>query len=234
MNSLKERPILFSAPMVRAIIEGRKTQTRRAIKRYPEGRVEKFYELPIVVSAKRGLLARWVVKQGYCPWPDWDEKCQYGEPGDRLWVRETWRTEELESGLDGVRYAADNYFCPIENTFDAAEAWGDAHFNKHGEAYNPLAWRPSIFMPRWASRITLEIVNIRVERVQDISEHDAQAEGAHHLTVGNNLGPYMPWDVRPPQGYRAGFRNLWNSINDPRGYGWNVNPWVWVIEFKKL
>jgi hypothetical protein len=216
---MKEHPILFSAPMVLAILEGRKTQTRR------------------VINLAQQFGNPQMTKPGVATFLNMDHAnpydgavdicCRHGQPGDRLWVRETWKCEELESGLDGVRYAANNHFRPIENTREAADAWGDA--NRPGGR-----WRPSIFMPRWASRITLEIVNIRAERVQDISEQDALAEGARHITLSAIMSVPMPWDVRPPQGYRAGFKNLWDSINDPRGYGWKINPWAWVIEFKKL
>jgi hypothetical protein len=85
-------------------------------------------------------------------------------------------------------------------------------------------WRPSIHMPRWASRITLEVTDVRVERVQEISEEDAKTEGVTPSIVGEW------WDHLK---YRAGFQTLWNSINEKRGFGWDENPWVWVVEFKK-
>jgi hypothetical protein len=131
--------------------------------------------------------------------------CPY-EVGMRLWVRETW-AYIFNSGSEPPTYTT--YFKANGNTLPG--------INK---------WRPSIFMPRWASRITLEIVNIRVERVQDISEEDAKAEGTKGL--------YDDWAGPGKLTYRKPYKALWDSINSKRGYGWDVNPWVWVIEFKVL
>ncbi len=123
-------------------------------------------------------------------------------------MRETFRCEELEPyGEDGVRFRADGVFRGIENSQEASEKWMEA-YREGGK------WRPSIFMPRWASRITLEVVNVRVERLQDISEVDALAEGID-----------LP-------GAKLQYRTLWENINAGRGFGWDVNPWVWVVEFK--
>lgn len=157
---MKERPILFSGPMVRAIREARKTQTRRVVKEIDPDE--------FVSSNEADNLA-------LC--------CPYGAVGDRLWVRETWQGNQGD-----IRYGAD----------------GDS---LHG--YN--GWRPSIFMPRWASRITLEVTGVRVERVQEISEEDAQAEGVAH---------------------RCDYKVVWDAINGKK-YPWSSNPWVWVIEFKR-
>ncbi len=204
---MNKKPILFSAAMVLAILEGRKTQTRRVINPQP----------------KYGL------KQGALD-PHWYDteyddaahtgdyvKCPYGQTGDRLWVRETWKCEELEPyGEDGVRFRADGVFRGIENSREASQKWMDA--NREGGK-----WRPSIFMPRWASRITLEVVNVRVERVRDIKDDDAKAEGATLDNSGRleGVGNFVD-----------GFAILWDKINKARGFGWDVNPWVWVVEFK--
>jgi hypothetical protein len=190
---VNSKPILFSAGMVRAILDGKKSQTRRVIK--PHG-----------VSDD---VAQWLhtMAKGV------DMPCPYGQPGDQLWVRETWKCEELEDGLDGVRFAADGSFCPIQNTMEAAYDWGDARRDND-------KWRPSIFMPRWASRITLEVFSVKVERVKSISHEDAVAEGFYHK-------PDQAWG-------RLGFSLLWDKINSKRGFGWDVNPWVWVVEFKVL
>lgn len=229
---MKEKPILFSLEMVRAILDGRKTQTRRVVK-FPfctyghglTGQLLEHLEMKLVFPMPKGGFVFW---DGEVPrefsdsaYKDSDDgfRCPYGDPLDRLWVRETWRTEELDdSGLDGVRYRADDIFRPIENTREAAERWGDAH--RKG---NP--WRPSIYMPRWASRITLEIVNVRVERVREISLADIRAEGI------NAHFPVRKKDPLPTA--RSAFARLWDDINAKRGFGWNVNPWVWVIEFQK-
>lgn len=174
---MKERPILFSAPMVRAILAGTKTQTRRVAK--PKRSIE----------------------------PMTDE-CPYGEPGDRLWVRETWNSFD---GWAGYYYAADY------------EGWGIGsdddpdHVPDH-----EVRWRPSIHMPRAASRITLEITDVRVERLQDISDADLECEG-----LQETIDAGIDHDGTPRDAWRA----LWSSINGAES--WAANPWVWAIEFKK-
>lgn len=181
---MRERPILFSAAMVRAILEGRKTQTRRVVKRC-------------------GLWES-TGGDGMRPMP---EACPYGQPGDRLWVRETWGT----GGYFPYPYA----------------------YRADGVEYPNERWKPSIHMPRAACRLVLEITDMRVERLQAISEADAAAEGAEHATepcdhvrrscaeVGC-LGPT----------HRAGFADLWASINGQAS--WDANPWVWVVEFRRV
>jgi hypothetical protein len=220
MNS---KPILFSGEMVKAILEKRKTQTRRVISLIDfekSGTVGYDFAFRSKSGAWNEVPQEWLIRK-YCP---------YGQPGDQLWVRETWKCEELDSGLDGVRFAADGAFREIENTFDASNAWGEAN-RKGGK------WRPSIFMPRWASRITLEIVSVLVERVQEITKEDAKAEGVSNL---------WRWDAKRnskhPEHFRravlnpyvANYSVLWDEINSKRGFGWDVNPWVWVVGFKVL
>lgn len=182
---MREKPILFSAAMVRAILEGRKTMTRRVIKdirtAWRDGTVIDPYDRDYIT-------------------------CPYGWPGDLLWVRETWRRADWYG--KGIIYRAD------------AQAAG--HMGEYSDRHK---WHPSIHMPRWASRIVLEITNIRVERLQEITEEDARKEGisrAHKYPVG----------FGHPDTYRGGFRNLWDSINGKK-YPWSSNPWVWVISFKK-
>lgn len=173
---MKERPILFSGPMVRAILEGRKTQTRRVVK--PQ---------PAHIAGIGTVLNIDTITGKACP---------YGKPGDRLWVRETWDGVRLDGGGALVSYRAD----------------GDKPVTDDGR------WHPSIHMPRWASRITLEVVSVRVERLQEISEEDAMAEGV--ALAENYRGPV------------AHFASLWEQIN---GLGsWNANPWVWVVEFRRV
>lgn len=195
---MKERPILFQGPMVRAILDWRKTQTRREIKPQPEG--------PACVRALQYHAATGNLLLG--------GNCPYGTVGDRLWVRETWMTYEREDGLDGVLFRADAGFRQIENTPQAAAKWVAA---RHGVAGK---WRPSIFMPRWASRITLEITSVRVERLQEISNEDCFAEGM--------------WEETNPEVKcnRLWYSSLWETINGPGS--WDKNPWVWVIEFLRL
>lgn len=213
MSEVKERPILFSGAMVRAILAGKKTQTRRVIKQQPES--------PATVLNMEGIRPAW------CIWPsphknddgsrdDHGCKCPFGAIGDRLWVRETWLVDLVgslaqfprEELLDNLYYRADGSFC--EQIPECACA----------EVGKPK-WKPSIHMPRWASRIELEITGVRVERVQSISSADCIAEGLEP-TLRNE----------PPAKQR--FRELWDSINADRGVGWQVNPWVWVIEFRRL
>ena len=177
---MKERPILFSAPMVRAILDGTKTMTRRAVK---------------------GIALDWLRPNGFTPEfvanPE-NHLCPYGIPGDRLWVRETFGIDDEDGS---VLYFAD------PDTAQAAE-----HARVCEDRYPRR--RPSIHMPRRASRILLEITHVRVERLQDISHEDALAEG-------------MPWDDSVHH-----FSRRWELIN---GAGsWDANPWVWVVEFQRV
>jgi hypothetical protein len=164
--------------------------------------------------------------------------CPYGQPGDRLWVRETWCDVNLQ-GAPGIAYRADDDIRDLmaEPSFhdeDGAFNYGDErvkpyHFAVWSEDLFSGAegrWRPSIHMPRWASRITLEIINVRVERLKDISEGDAEKEGCApaFLDEFGNVGG-VPF-------YRRGFCKLWREINGHDS--WEANPWVWVIEFKRI
>lgn len=189
---MKERPIIFSSPMIRAIFDGRKTMTRRPLKLKDFGR-----------SNTPGY--EWTYRDKRMLWNDVNtelllSKCPYGIPGDRLWVKETWGKHK--AGIDSVVYRADS-----ENQRDKIID------NK---------WKSPRFMPRWASRLTLEITDIRVERLQDISEGDSGREGSYYGVGAGN------W-----RNARHIFQELWDSI-----YGnfnrWDFNPWVWVIEFRRL
>jgi hypothetical protein len=194
-----ERPILFSAPMVRAILAGRKTQTRRPIKPQP---------VNVVGELKTGGM--WLVDT------KWHIACPYGKPGDRLWVRETWHGGNGSSGQPApgyVSYRADGEMMEF--------------FRKKGNR-----WRSPIHMPRWASRIILEVESVRVERLQDITSDDALAEG-----VDTNPDSYIATiDGKPAKtvaisaAYAFGY--LWDSIHG-RG-AWKANPWVWVAGFKRV
>lgn len=196
---MKEIPILFSAPMVRAILDGRKTQTRRIVK-LPRGWADKYpicdpFAMPPAVWWWNGVHERVGVRQ----------ECPYGQPGDRLWVREA-----FSAMGDKSRQAS-----PI--------------FYRADRATDNCGWTPSIHMPRWASRILLEITDVRVERLQEISEADAKAEGTFGpepaVVGGEDCEIGFPSHVQE-------FRHLWESIN---GEGsWIENPWVWVIEFKRI
>jgi hypothetical protein len=219
---VKESPILMSGPMVRAILEGRKTQTRRVMSPQPIveiSRREQANRTWHVEIEWKGLRRR---SHGYAGLENGDKEmlaswaedfCPYGEPGERLWVRETFAPSVNEAGeilkSDPPSYCADN---PV-----FAEGGPD-----------DWRWTPSIFMPRWASRITLEITNVRVERLQEISEADAKDEGATPANAGQD-------EHGPIKTYRTGFVYGWNSINSKRkGCAWSDNPWVWCISFQKL
>lgn len=204
---MKERPILFSGEMVRAILDGRKTQTRR-VARIPRG-----YEEWTPEAGSDGTLV--LRGQGISTWVD----CPYGVPGDRLWARETWR----ERGTTGIHIAGEQ---------DAE--W--LEYRADGDVDGP-SWRPSIHMPKWASRITLEVTGVRVERVQDISEEDAIAEGIQ--VEDRSFGrAWRNYDSRMPSEWfthhTASFWSLWDSINAKRGYSWESNPPVWVVEFRRV
>ncbi len=207
---MKEQPILFSGPMVRAILEGRKTQTRRVAKIKPA------YATDTIRPDGKG----WLVEH----WPKCEREmqnfgrvdtveCPYGQRGDRLWVRETFAPHDTqalrEKDVSHIYYRADD---------------GAIH-----ESDGP--WKPSIFMPRWASRITLEITAVRAQRVQDIDYKDCEAEGLFHAARAVWSCPGT--DEIFTEGYR-GYKWLWDSINAERGFGWYKNPWVWAITFKRL
>ncbi len=256
---MKERPILFSAPMVRALLDGSKTQTRRVVKvrnEQPPAWATFGQEGSMLTTsgsrpsslfywseeqAPAGplkTLQRWPLSPPHHPMAGdhyWTP-CPYGKPGDCLWARETARAEELPDGLDGVRYQADDAFIPVVSDPESAMRWlkmktYGKRTQHDGQLNGP--WVPSIHMTRWASRKTLEISAVRVERLQDISEADAQAEGCNQ-----NHNRYY-WGGPHPTGGRKQFptavdayRSLWESIN---GAGsWDLNPWVWVVEFKRI
>lgn len=204
MTQSKERPILFSGPMVRAILEGRKSQTRRIVREQ---------DIPFVTNVTHQYLSG-----------EWDQRpLPYGQIGDRLWVRETWRETENMWG-----YKADNLVRPkaLKNT-DALISFFSQHCTTPVDA---LKWRPSIHMPRLASRLLLEVTNVRVERLQEISVNDALEEGI----TRNRYGCHRHNEIGGCVTMIEGFMELWDSINAQRGYGWDTNPWVWVVKFKRV
>lgn len=194
----KERPILFNSDMVRAVLTSRKTQTRRVVKAPVMPKIGNQY-WDVKVSAELGQMTARCTKEKVCGF--FDLKCPYGSKGTRLWVRETFT--EFDGAPNGVAYRAD---CVGE-------------YADMVEILKP--WKPAIFMRRKHSRILLEIEDVRVERVQDITSDDAIAEGIKPIW-DNDYGPQQM------------FGELWDSINAKRGYGWDVNPWVWVVEFKRV
>lgn len=210
---MRERPILLNSEMVRAILSGQKTQTRRIMKVQPES--DQFGLLRITDSTKRSDIGKY----------HWAESnacgthvrsmlfsCPFGAVGDRIWVRET-----FASGLSTkstLAYRATHKREDLEDGF-----------------YDTIKWTPSIHMPRWASRITLEITDVRVERLQDITDVESMREGIQNLTTCSHGDFGIPGAVTA-QNPRRAFQLLWESI-----YGkgsWQANPWVWVIEFKRV
>ncbi|CUI86526.1 hypothetical protein [Achromobacter sp. 2789STDY5608621] len=237
---MRERPILFTGPMVRAILAGNKTQTRRVVKlphTNPLGQWE-----PTTVGGPG------VRFSDGTPAPEqpaiWHTRtgdallCPYGQPGDRLWVREAFRfaasLDRLSPNDVGEKALDAGYNTPWAPTqFEAdgrrAGAWHG--FDTPPTVTTPGKLRPGIHMPRWACRLVLEITGVRVERLNDISEEDARAEGCPFTWDGNQYEPPPP-EVDSWQGYgRASFSLLWSQINGPES--WNSNPWVWVVEFRR-
>ncbi|CZU17199.1 hypothetical protein [Enterobacter hormaechei] len=207
---MKERGMIFNVEMVSAILDGRKTQTRRIMKVQPD---------------EDGLAK---VING--PWVDTSERiyrCPFGVPGDRIWVRETFQGplfdfEQMEAYQEDSSKFKKPEFCVYKADGKPAPEFFDADDNLH------CGWRPSIHMPRWASRITLEITGVRVERLNSISQEDAQAEGME-------LTGWRPTYSDPDSGGEVwtpydNFAQLWESIYGEEN--WQANPWVWVIEFK--
>ncbi len=215
---MEEHPILFNFDMVRAILDGRKTQTRRVIKPQPDTRT-------VDIEIRKGLLVAVPYSVFGCWIASKPIKCPYGGPGDSLWVRETFAYLTDYTGNDpGVYALAKGCF------YRADYPIGDFIEDEIKR------WRPSIHIPRLRSRITLGIIDIRAERLQDISVNDINSEGIACSDCWTSGTPYPKHDfLRPIHcGCRSLFVNLWDSINAKRGYGWDTNPWVWVIEFKKL
>jgi len=214
----KERPILFNGEMVRAILDGRKTQTRRIVKPQP------YCEESI--GGVYGPVVRGHVVTPH-EWSLWNP-CKLCKPGDRLWVRETWQGplfyDEIPEDWNSDKYKTPEY-CYYKASGDNCDFMdADDNFVER--------WSPSIHMPRWASRILIEVTNVRLERLNDISEEDARLEG---ITDGGcvNCGENEPCGCQDPKpDARDAFIWLWESIN---GQGsWVDNPWVWVIEFKVI
>lgn len=208
---MRERPILFSTPMVQAILKLIKKMTRRTqgLDKINESPDDWFFhglygdDPDRLIAIFEHKETSEVVKI----------KCPYGKPGDILWVRETW----CEDKNNEYVYRA-NYGTTEDDSFPPSM----------------FKWRPSIFMPREACRIKLKITNIKVERLQDISEEDAKAEGVSDPYDYQNPEYYEQPHMRGLEINKSAFAGLWDSLNVKRGYGWDTNPWVWVIEFEKL
>ena len=247
---MKERPIIFNGEMIRAILDGRKTQTRRPVRpqpqldesRYEHGFWMRDYDVPedwvYMHRRANGIIY---------PLDNSAIECPYSV-GDRLWVRETWRVGAWSenTGSLAIDYRADGYCRAewieipdddgdifnmywVQSTDDAEKVFGRQELYSWEIGQSPCRWRPSIHMPRWASRITLEITEVRIQRVQEITEEDARAEG---IDMDIPLMPHVPgMGATHPS---AVFSDLWDSIYAKRGFGWDSNPAVWVIEFRRV
>lgn len=235
---MKERPILFRPEMVRAILEGRKTQTRRVVSPAPiyiesSGR----WRWPIPKGRRHPGCSPEVVTASREWWEYLPaDAFPYGAHGDRLWVRETWREDRQYS----------------DNPDDEGKLYGYLYRADPDEKDSKRdPWRPAIHMPREASRILLEITGTRAERLKKISEADAAAEGVEPNCDATHVhecppcraegkcraaGEYIDYthdgDGFPAMSARESYRSLWDSINAERGFSWEANPWVWVVEFK--
>ena len=208
---MKERPIIFNGEMIRSLLDGRKTQTRRIVK---------------------GMALEWLSDQvGFSPAfvADKDNNlCPYGQPSDRLWVRETFALErqvdadQLPPFTDGRPLKQDDdRSCWVQSHYRATDPTPELAYEYGRDTDEPyVRWRPSIHMPRWASRITLEITGVRLEHLKDITRGDAMAEGCPFPNMAKGDDP------------RDWFGMIWESIH---GHGsWDANPFVWVIKFKRL
>lgn len=243
---MKERPILFSGAMVRALLDGSKTQTRRMLKPQPDFSIIKAeYQDPSLWEFRKRFMMYaddWSghehamyrkTERGDPDLPVYQHRSPFGEPGDRLWVRETffayggwetrfnakkgrdeWHFVDMTRECDRVyQYAADHPDLPIATS-------------RH-DGVTPAWWkRPAIHMPRHVSRTDLNMTGVRIERLNDCSQEDAEAEGIRFLRDV----PDADETLTP----RQLFMCLWDSINEDRGLGWDINPWVWVVEFKRV
>lgn len=220
---MKERPILFSAPMVRAILDGRKTQTRRAAK------IEAVDIVRLMNKAKSldgydEPSGEFGVCSTHSRVIDRHARCPYGVIGDRLWVREAWRAHG-EDRHESLASATSTCTGPEDVMFRATASEADYAIHR---------WRPGIHMPRWASRITLGVTEVRIQRLHEISEDDARAEGVERC---DETGAYwgaegrgvMPGNTSRFTHARDAFADLWRGINGPGS--WEANPWVWAISF---
>lgn len=213
---VRTRPILFSSSMVRALLEGRKTQTRRVVTHQP-----------VTKPAFRCVSGKgWAWESG-----DRQVRCPYGTPADLLWVRETWRLWEgaAFSTMSGDPLDPDIIVGPLSGLNRGFLRTRPIEYRADTNSEGP--WRPAIHMPRWASRVTLRLTSVAVERLQDISANDAKAEGLDWVGDGGaryGLKGYpATWHDDP----RSSFAVLWDSINSRRGFGFDTNPWVWALRF---
>lgn len=225
MAETNTRSVILRADEVRAVRDGRQTQIRRVIQRQPqyhctvqvcyspepEGGDKVIYDgWPCSLRASRGRNLR-----AFGALVPIRQPCPYGRPGERLWAKETWWPTTIVSSTDPTKPSGSR---------------GAAYRERDGTYLGPMKWRPARSMPRWAARITLEVTDVRVQRVQDISPQEAVAEGMELC----GLHPYVRPGMISEQYWIKTFSDYWDSINAKRGYGWDANPWVWAITFRKV
>lgn len=225
---MKERPISFNGEMVRAILDGRKTQTRRIVpERILDKYLDKYYDYDDYCNSvmASGVQCKRDFEKGY-----FLDLCPFGQVGDRLWVRETFK------------YAPQRFcYCPQGSSPVPCDDWANgngcaSHSDEviyRADNSRLMKWVPPIHMPKWASRITLEITDVRVQLLQDISEEDAIAEGFGNMPKGIII-PFTEPIQRLEIKAKDYFEEIWNSIYYKKGFGWENNPWVWAITFKRV
>lgn len=214
---MKERPIIFSADSVRSILAGRKTQTRRVIIPWPMAAFEPAEPGVWVRTESKSYFEGGMVADAY------RQPCPYGQPGDLLWVREPWRLKSWSASAHygEAEYRADGRVREVDGPWTFGKAFPAGR--------EPEAWRSPLHLPRWASRLTLEVVEVRVARLRLITEADAEAEGVEAFSLVIGFG-----GVRrrvPGETAREAFARAWDEINGKRA-PWASNPWVWVLQFE--
>lgn len=246
---MTERPILFSGPMIRALLAGTKTQTRRLVRNTTGGCAACFND-PRLAVPHHGEEAIFgggpYLRLAYCEHNDRGGdriRCPYGVPGDRLWVRETWATPQQDivayqadgkagawmgNGEGGRMFIHHGWIDGAASSERTGRWFGLTKYSDRRRKDGSGAWRSGRFMPRWASRLTLEVTSVRVERLQDITEADILAEGVTVDMAAEMTG--VPWSSLPTlhHAWAAG----WDSINGKRA-PWDSNPWVWVLGFRR-
>lgn len=234
----RERPILFSGAMVRAILDGKKTQTRRVLNPQPGPEVVALRHTATVKRTGKAQYTAYNVEGGVAyAFPAAHSvraeiDCPYGQPGDRLWVRESFQplfADGFDHGDERLDYKTGAGYRVIYPATDGVVEW---HHEDDGVVTRVT---PSIYMPRWACRLVLEVTDVRVERLQDISGEDSLAEGIEipRCACDACFMSSAPCTADSSEAVQA-FRALWDSINAKRGFGWDTNPWVWVVSFRRL
>lgn len=248
-TATRERGVIFSAAEVRATIAGRKTQFRRPVKPQPvlvnDGRTWDWPKpSPYKPNRERGISAASWANGLKNPGVMLDRFSPFGRSGDRLWLRETWMPAfclELdnlmapcigwEEVIHGPLQAGAEGLCLFYGA-DYQQGSGKREWPRL-ESDDESKWRSPVHMPRWASRLTLEIVSVRVERARDIGEEEARAEGAEHWIVGH--GPVIPSDGEwSHRGYREGFAHLWDATYSKKRFGLETDPWAWAVEYRPV